>query len=76
MLETFLFCWIQGHYVRTLGDIGDKDTENEVLLLEHDIPHARFSDDVLACLPKLPWTITEEVSVYPLECRGSYKVPH
>ena len=49
--------------MRTLGEIGDKDTENEVLLLEHDIPHARFSEDVLSCLPQLPWTITEEVAI-------------
>jgi len=49
--------------VRALGDIGDKDTENEVLLLEHNIPHARFSEDVLSCLPKLPWTVSEEVGV-------------
>jgi len=27
-----------GHYVKTLGDIGDKDTETQVLLIEHDIP--------------------------------------
>lgn len=48
-----------GHFVRALGPIGDKDTENEVLLLEHDVPHSRFSDAVLSFLPKLPWIITE-----------------
>jgi len=48
--------------VRTLGEIGDKDTENEVLLLEHDIPHAQFSQDVLSCLPQMPWSITDEAS--------------
>ncbi|XP_001601829.1 exosome complex exonuclease RRP44 [Nasonia vitripennis] len=48
-----------GHFVRALGEIGDKDTENEVLLLEHDVPHSRFSDEVLSFLPKLPWVITE-----------------
>ena len=53
---------MQGHYVRTLGNIGDKDTENEVLLLEHDIPHARFSETVLLCLPDMPWSISKEVS--------------
>jgi len=52
---------VQGHYVRTLGNIGDKDTENEVLLLEHDIPHAHFSADVLNCLPQMPWSISKEV---------------
>ncbi|XP_033213387.1 exosome complex exonuclease RRP44 isoform X2 [Belonocnema kinseyi] len=48
-----------GHFVRALGPIGDKATENEVLLLEHDVPHSRFSDAVLSFLPKLPWIITE-----------------
>ncbi|XP_058806479.1 exosome complex exonuclease RRP44 [Phymastichus coffea] len=48
-----------GHFVRALGNIGDKDTENEVLLLEHDVPHSRFSDEVLSFLPRLPWVITE-----------------
>lgn len=52
-----------GHFVRALGPIGDKDTENEVLLLEHDVPHSRFSDAVLSFLPKLPWLITDNVSI-------------
>lgn len=42
-----------------MGTIGDKDTENEVLLLEHDVPHSKFSEAVLACLPAVPWTISE-----------------
>lgn len=54
--------YFQGHFVRALGKIGDKDTENEVLLLEHDVPHSKFSEAVLSCLPKLPWVITEKVS--------------
>nr|KAI8762821.1 exosome complex exonuclease RRP44 [Biomphalaria glabrata] len=49
-----------GHFVRCLGGVGDKDTENEVLLLEHDVPHSNFSEAVLSFLPKMPWTITEE----------------
>ena len=53
--------------MRKLGDIGDKDTENEVLLLEHDVPHSAFSEAVLACLPKLPWLITGEVGSPLLE---------
>lgn len=47
--------------MRALGEIGDKNTENEVLLLEHDVPHSHFSDAVLSFLPKLPWIITELV---------------
>ncbi|XP_046384891.1 exosome complex exonuclease RRP44 [Ischnura elegans] len=50
----------QGHFVRALGPIGDRETENEVLLLEHDVPHSAFSEAVLADLPMLPWIITPE----------------
>jgi exosome complex exonuclease DIS3/RRP44 len=41
-----------GHYVRTLGDVGEKQTETEVLLLEHDVPFAPFSPLVLSFLPE------------------------
>jgi exosome complex exonuclease DIS3/RRP44 len=51
----------QGHFVRALGPLGDKETENEVLLIEHDVPHSKFSQEVLNCLPSLPWIITEQV---------------
>ncbi len=49
-----------GHFVRTLGEIGDKETENEVLLLEHDVPHQSFSSAVLSDLPLMPWGITND----------------
>ncbi|KRY83969.1 Exosome complex exonuclease RRP44 [Trichinella pseudospiralis] len=49
-----------GHFVRELGKIGDRQTENEALLLEHDVPHQCFSKSVLDCLPEVPWTITEK----------------
>ncbi|XP_057188851.1 exosome complex exonuclease RRP44 isoform X2 [Triplophysa rosa] len=49
-----------GHFVKSLGTAGDKDTETEVLLLEHDVPHQPFSQAVLSFLPKMPWSITEE----------------
>lgn len=48
-----------GHFVRNLGDVGEKETETEVLLLEHDVPHQPFSQAVLSFLPKMPWSITE-----------------
>lgn len=47
--------------MRSLGGAGDKDTEQEVLLLEHDVPHQAFSQAVLSFLPKMPWAITPEV---------------
>ena len=49
----------RGHFVRDLGPIGDKETENEVLLLEHDVPHLPFSPAVLKDLPVLPWMISD-----------------
>lgn len=52
-----------GHYVRTLGPLGDKQTENEVLLIEHDVPHSKFSEEVLRCLPIMPWRISDQVCV-------------
>jgi exosome complex exonuclease DIS3/RRP44 len=45
-----------GHYVRTIGPVGDRATETEVILLEHDIAHDPFTPAVLACLPTADWT--------------------
>ena len=59
-----------GHYVRVLGDLGDKSVENEVLLLEHDVPHGPFSEQVLSCLPSMPWTITDEDRARREDLRG------
>ena len=50
----------QGHFVKELGIIGDKEAENEVLLIEHDVPHLSFSAAVLADLPQMPWSITTD----------------
>ena len=50
----------QGHFVKELGVIGDKEAENEVLLIEHDVPHLSFSAAVLADLPQTPWSITSD----------------
>ena len=58
-----------GHFVRCLGEAGSKATENEVLLLEHDIPHSKFSDAVLECLPAMPWSITNEDLEKRVDCR-------
>ena len=48
-----------GHYVKQLGACGDKQTESEALLIQYDIPYHPFSESVTACLPQMPWTITE-----------------
>lgn len=49
-----------GHYVRTIGEIGDRDTESEVVLIENDIDARPFSSQVLSCLPPLPWSVSSE----------------
>ncbi|XP_007046470.2 PREDICTED: exosome complex exonuclease RRP44 homolog A [Theobroma cacao] len=49
-----------GHYVRVIGEIGDRDTESEVVLIENDINSRPFSAQVLACLPPLPWSVSSE----------------
>lgn len=49
-----------GHYVRTIGDIGDKVAETEVVLIENDINTQPFTEQVLACLPPLPWSMPQE----------------
>ncbi|XP_066476116.1 exosome complex exonuclease RRP44 [Tiliqua scincoides] len=49
-----------GHFVKNLGAAGDKETETEVLLLEHDVPHQPFSQAVLSFLPQMPWSITDQ----------------
>ncbi|UYV79579.1 DIS3 [Cordylochernes scorpioides] len=69
----------RGHYVRALGPVGERNTENEVLLLEHDIPHDPFSPAVLACLPSPDWKVTPEkcwdswlnLYIFTLSCEPS-----
>ena len=62
-----------GHFVRALGKIGDKAIENEVLLLEHDIPHSSFSEAVMDCLPDVtpekPCVITPKDRAERVDCR-------
>lgn len=49
-----------GHYVKTLGVTGTKDTETEVLLQEFRIPCEPFPAKVLACLPPADYKIEME----------------
>ncbi|CAM0142112.1 unnamed protein product [Umbelopsis sp. WA50703] len=51
-----------GHFVKTLGASGDKETETEVLLLEHDVPFQEFSKRILEDLPPEgeSWVVTDQ----------------
>ena len=46
----------RGHYIRVIGNEGERKTEDEVILLEHEVPYDEFSPAVLACLPEMPWS--------------------
>ncbi|KAI8807108.1 hypothetical protein BJ742DRAFT_813489 [Cladochytrium replicatum] len=61
-----------GHFVRSLGAVGDKATETEVLLLEHDVPYVAFSPQVLSFLPKEgeAWIVKEEHLEGRMDLRG------
>lgn len=52
-----------GHYVKTLGVIGDKETETEVLLIENDIKTTPFTPAVHDCVPPLPWKCDPEAEL-------------
>ena len=49
-----------GHYIKTLGNVGEKASETEAILELHEIPHYEFPDVVLNCLPPLPFVITDD----------------
>lgn len=49
-----------GHYVRSLGALGDVNAETNALMLEHDVDARPFSEAVHQCVPPLPWVCTEE----------------
>ena len=60
-----------GHLVKVIGPIGDKDTETKVLLHEFDIPTRAFSKKVMECLPEAgkEWAVTEENSKGRIDLR-------
>lgn len=58
-----------GHYVRTLGAVGDTAAESESILIEHEVNCAPFSPEVQSCLPAKGWTIPEEEVAKRLDLR-------
>ena len=53
-----------GHYVRALGEIGDRETETKVILHQHGVsdPDEGFSPAVHACVPELPWSVPRDLN--------------
>ncbi|KAF9453085.1 RNB-domain-containing protein [Macrolepiota fuliginosa MF-IS2] len=48
-----------GTLVEELGPIGDIEVETSALLKDCNFPTEEFSENVLKCIPPVPWTITE-----------------
>ncbi|CAL1700717.1 unnamed protein product [Somion occarium] len=48
-----------GTLVEELGPIGDIEVETSALLKDCNFPTEDFTDNVLKCLPPIPWTIPE-----------------
>ncbi|KAJ3075851.1 hypothetical protein HDU99_001459 [Rhizoclosmatium hyalinum] len=61
-----------GHFVKTLGAVGDRKTETDVILLEHDVRFMPFSKQVLSYLPEEgeAWVVKEEDLVGRMDFRG------
>jgi exosome complex exonuclease DIS3/RRP44 len=49
-----------GHYVQTIGAVGDLAAENEAILREHEVPFTPFPTAALSCLPAEDWCITQD----------------
>ncbi|KAI8840365.1 hypothetical protein BJ741DRAFT_641874 [Chytriomyces cf. hyalinus JEL632] len=51
-----------GHFVKALGNVGDRKTETDVILLEHDVRFMPFSKQVMSYLPDEgeAWVVKEE----------------
>nr|ODO01078.1 exosome complex exonuclease DIS3/RRP44 [Cryptococcus depauperatus CBS 7855] len=59
-----------GHFVRALGAIEDKDAERESIMLEYEIPYRPFGKSIMSCLPSQgdKWTVPPK-SIDSLEWR-------
>ena len=53
-----------GHIMRVIGIKGEVKVESEVILLEHNVEIKPFSQQVLDCLPKNDYSISEASERY------------
>lgn len=57
--------WLpQGSLVRIIGNVGDKDAENEVILLEHDVRFREFTAEERSELPPADWAPASPLEPY------------
>ena len=61
-----------GHYVRTVGRIGDRNAETEVIMLEHGVTEAIWSNAVLNCLPPADYKIDAEELAKRVDLRNEH----
>ncbi|KAF8205029.1 SSD1 protein [Pholiota molesta] len=59
-----------GTLVEELGPIGDIEVETSALLKDCNFPTEDFTDNVLKCLPPIPWTIPERELETRKDLRG------
>ncbi|KAI6204864.1 Ribonuclease B and Ribonuclease II R domain containing protein [Aphelenchoides besseyi] len=54
----------EGSLIRVIGKVGEKETENEVILLEHDVRFRPFTDAERSELPKENWKPANPLEPY------------
>ncbi|KAF9268013.1 RNB-domain-containing protein [Marasmius fiardii PR-910] len=59
-----------GTLVEELGPIGDIEVETSALLKDCNFPTEEFTDNVLKCLPPIPWTVPERELEIRKDLRG------
>lgn len=67
-----------GHYIKTIGEVGDLNTEINCLMIERNINLSPFSAHALACLPQVPneekWVVSEEEIKQRRDLRKSCRI--
>eukprot|EP01083_Nonionella_stella_P197511 726090_1 len=63
----------EGHYVRSLGPIGDLESETQAIMVENELCRGDFGHKMLECLPA-GWSIPEAELSTRLDLRASHLV--
>jgi exosome complex exonuclease DIS3/RRP44 len=61
-----------GHFLSLIGEMGDLNTESEIILLTHQIPHDDFPPSVLEDLPSDDYKIPDSEFERRKDLRGKY----
>ena len=59
-----------GKLKRSIGIEGDIEVETEGILIENGIDFSEFKDDVVRCLPQMPWKIPDSEFAYRRDLRS------